>query len=56
MLEHETSLPISTRERYQRIRSEIREGLDEPRRKNYQNDSYNLKRHRHEDQKREAGK
>ena len=50
MLEHGMNLPEVTRARYQRIRSEVREGLDEPRRKFYQNDSYNLKRHRHEEQ------
>lgn len=56
MLEHGVNLPESTRMRYERIRLEVREGLDEPRRKNYQSDSYYLKRHRHEEQKRDPGK
>ncbi len=56
MLEHGVNLPESTRVRYDRIRLEVREGLDEPRRKNYQSDSYNLKRHRHEEQKRDPGR
>ncbi len=56
MLEHGMHLPEPTRIRYNRISMEVRQGLDEPSRKFYQNDSYNLKRHRHEDQKREPGK
>jgi hypothetical protein len=56
MLEHGVHLPEPTRIRYNRISVEVRQGLDEPRRKFYQNDSYNLKRYRHEDQKREPGK
>jgi len=56
MLEHQDYLPTMTRERYQLIREEIRVGLDEPRRKRYQNDSYILKRHRHIDQQGEPDK
>ncbi len=56
MLEHGLNLPEPTRMRYNRISMEVREGLDEPRRKNYQSDSYNLKRHQHEEQKRDPGK
>lgn len=56
MLEHGVHLPEPTRIRYNRISVEVRQGLDELRRKFYQNDSYNLKRYRHEDQKREPGK
>jgi len=56
MLEHQDYLPPMTRERYQLIREEIRVGLDEPRRKRYQNDSYILKRHRHIDQQGEPDK
>lgn len=54
MAEHGASLPIPTRERYERIRREVREGLEESQRKAYSMDSYQLKRHRHTDQKRET--
>lgn len=51
MLEHGVSLPSVTRERYQRIRSEVREGLNESQRKEYNMDSYLLKKHRHDEQR-----
>lgn len=53
MAEHGVHLPRSTRERYNRISSEVREGLDESRRKLYNMDSYNLKRFRHNDQRKD---
>lgn len=53
MAEHGANLPLPTRERYERIRSEVREGLDESQRKIYSMDSYQLKRHRHPDQRRD---
>jgi Ca-activated chloride channel family protein len=52
MAEHGANLPIPTRERYERIRNEVREGLNELQRKDYSMDSYQLKRHRHADQRR----
>jgi len=51
MVEHGVNLPRPTRERYERIRTEVREGLDESRRKEYNMDSYNLKRFRHNEQR-----
>ncbi len=51
MLEHGANIPRSTRTRYQRISVEVREGLDELQRKNYNMDSYLLKKHRHNEQR-----
>jgi len=51
MVEHGVNLPRNTRARYERIRTEVREGLDESRRKEYNMDSYNLKRFRHNEQR-----
>lgn len=50
MLEYGGNMPAPTRDRYERVRREVREGLDEPRRKEYNQDSYLLKKHRHNDQ------
>jgi Ca-activated chloride channel family protein len=51
MLEHGASAPAPTRQRYERITREVREGLDETQRKEYNMDSYLLKRHRHNEQR-----
>lgn len=51
MLEHGENIPRSTRARYERISAEVREGLDESQRKNYNMDSYLLKKHRHIEQR-----
>ena len=53
MVEHGVNLPHTTRARYERIRVEVREGLDESHRKDYNMDSYNLKRFRHDEQRRD---
>jgi len=53
MAEHGVNLPRPTRARYERIRTEVREGLDESRRKDYNMDSYNLKRFRHDEQRKD---
>jgi Ca-activated chloride channel family protein len=51
MLEHGANIPAPTRNRYERITRELRVGLDEPQRKEYSNDSYLLKKHRHTEQR-----
>jgi hypothetical protein len=53
VLEYGAQMPMPTRLRYSRIASEVREGLDESRRKDYTMDSYLLKKHRHDEQRRQ---
>jgi Ca-activated chloride channel family protein len=53
MLEHGANIPSPTRQRYERITREVRVGLDETQRKEYNMDSYLLKKHRHDEQRKQ---
>lgn len=48
--EYGPSMPAATRDRYRDVADRIDRGLQEPERKFLHNDSYQLKKHRHEDE------
>jgi hypothetical protein len=56
LLEHSANMPAPTRERYEEVASRINRGLQEDERKFFSSDSYLLKKHRHEEQRRSEKK